>query len=122
MDIRHRLIIINVYNAIVVIGGPGSKLLVGNEKLDKILLDARDRNLLITAICYAPIILARIGLLKGKKATVWNEDGMQSPIFEEEGVHFVNEIVVVDGNIVTGNGPGAATEFAKTIIRVLEEK
>ena len=56
-------------------------------------------------------------LLKGRKATCY-------PSFEQylDGAECVNEHVVRDGNIITGMGPGAAMEFALTIVDLLAGK
>jgi len=70
----------------------------------------------------SPVILAKAGALKGKKATVWSSPLDRSPIkiLEAQGAEFVDEKVVWDGNIITGNGPDAAREFGKTIADALE--
>jgi protease I len=108
------------YLAVVFIGGPGSKKLVGNIELQKIIKDAQSRNIIIAAICYAPVILARAGALDGKKATVFDEDGLQGPILIEEGASFIKSDLVTHGNIITSNGPAAAEKFAKEIVRLAE--
>ena len=71
----------------------------------------------IAAICAAPMVLGKLGLLKGKKATCY-------PGFEQylEGAECVGEHVVRDGNIITGMGPGAAMEFALAIVELLAGK
>lgn len=63
------------------------------------------------------MVLGKLGLLKGKKATCY-------PSFEQylDGAECVNEHVVRDGNIITGMGPGAAMEFALTIVDLLVGK
>ena len=65
----------------------------------------------------APMVLGKLGLLKGKKATCY-------PSFEQylDGAECVNAHVVRDGNIITGMGPGAAMEFALTIVDLLVGK
>jgi protease I len=72
----------------------------------------------VAAICLAPVVLARAGILKGKKATFFN-----SPISLGEmkagGAVLVDKAVVTDSRIITANGPAAAKEFAETFIRTL---
>ncbi len=60
------------------------------------------------------MVLGKLGLLKGKKATCY-------PSFEQylEGAECIDAPVVRDGNIITGMGPGAAMEFALTIVDLL---
>ncbi len=71
-------------------------------------------NKLIAALCAAPSILADIGLLKGKRATV-------HPDFEKkmQGAILTYDSVTVDENIITGQGLGAAIPFALKLIETL---
>lgn len=70
----------------------------------------------IAAICASPaVVLAPTGLLDGKNATCY--PGFETALIAA-GAHHKNERVVVDGNIVTGNGPSSATPFALEIIRL----
>ena len=68
----------------------------------------------VAAICAAPSILASLGLLEGKKATV-------HPNFEDKmsGAELTHAQVSVDGNITTGQALGAAIPFALELIRQL---
>lgn len=63
------------------------------------------------AICAAPLILGRLGLLEGKEATCY-------PGFEAElkGAKCMEDGVVVFGNIITGKGPGKSFDFAYAIV------
>ena len=65
-----------------------------------------DNKKAIGAICAAPSIIGKLGLLKGKKATCF-------PGFEQflEGAMFTGDLVNIDDNIVTAKGAGAAVEF-----------
>ena len=71
----------------------------------------------IAAICAAPMVLGKLGLLKGKKATCY-------PGFEQylEGAECTGAPVERDGNIITGKGPGAAMEFALAVVELLQGK
>lgn len=73
-----------------------------------------DKNIPIAAICAAPSILGKKGLLKGKKAICF-------PGFEGflEGAEISSESVVTDGNITTGVGPGAAIDFGLRLVEIL---
>ena len=70
---------------------------------------------MIAAICAAPSILSELGLLK--KATC-------HPDYSEKVKGAVDQSVVVDGNIITGQGLGATFPFAFEIMNKLvgEEK
>lgn len=110
------------YDAISVIGGPGALSLLNVPELTKLLKDFEKAGKIISAICIAPVILAKSGLLKYKKATVWNGDGMQSSVIEREGAQYTGENVTVDGKILTANGPEAATSFGEKLADLLIHK
>ena len=71
----------------------------------------------IAAVCAAPSVLAGLGLLEGKHATV-------HPDFEGkmDGAVLTYDGVTVDGNIVTGQGLGATYDFALTLAEMLAGK
>jgi len=70
---------------------------------------------IIAAICAAPRILAKLGLLRDKKATIY-------PGLERNLSYPRPEKVVVDGNIVTSQGPGTAIEFSLKLVEILSSK
>lgn len=102
------------YDAVVVVGGRGTMTLVDNPDVLRIVKDAYDRQKVVGAICLGPMVLAKAGLLKGKKATVaLSQDSMR--LFKQLGIELVNEDVVAAGSIITANGPSATKKFAKKI-------
>ena len=107
------------YDAIVFIGGPGAVNYQQDVQAHLTAQEAINRGKVLAAICIAPTILAYAGVLEGKKATVWNQDGKQAEILTKNGVEFVDQAVVVDGKIVTANGPPAAEEFGKKVLGLL---
>lgn len=110
------------YDAFIVPGGPSSlKYLLNNEKVLSILKEAYSKNKIIAAICLSGAVLANAGILEGKKATVF-ETPETLRIFKEKGVIHVDQQVVVDGSIVTGDGPQAAVKFADEILKLLKTK
>ena len=68
------------------------------------------------AICLAPAILARAGVLKDKAATAYES---ALPDLKKGGARVSDKAVVVDGKLVTGNGPKAAEEFAEKLVQVI---
>ena len=109
------------FDAIVFIGGPGALEYLENRTAWRIANEAVEKNKVLAAICIAPEILAKAGVLKGKKATVWSSSLDQEEIkaLEEAGALYSNENVVIDGKIVTANGPMSAKKFAQEIIKLL---
>jgi 4-methyl-5(b-hydroxyethyl)-thiazole monophosphate biosynthesis len=98
------------YDAIVLPGGTqGVQNLSRSSRLIEILKDFNKKGKLIAAICAAPSVLAKIGLLDDKKATIF--PGMEKELPKPRA-----ERVVVDGNIITSQAPGTAIEFALAIV------
>ena len=96
-------------------GMPGSKHLDESRTVDSALRAAARRGALIAAICAAPMVLGRRGLLQGKEAICF-------PGFEKElaGARISNKRVVRDGNIITAAGMGVAVEFGLALVAALK--
>jgi protease I len=109
------------FDAIIFIGGPGAPKYLDNETSYKIAQDAVSQGKILAAICISPTILAKSGVLSGKKATVWSSplDKAAVKILKDSGANYQSDWVVIDGRIITANGPDAAKDFAEAIIRVL---
>jgi len=107
----------NNLNSIILPGGSGHKNLEASSKVMTLLRKSYDENKYIFAICAAPSILGKEGLLKDRKATAF-------PGFEKylEGAKISSEDVCVDGKIVTSRGPGTAHKFAYKIVEILSSK
>jgi 4-methyl-5(b-hydroxyethyl)-thiazole monophosphate biosynthesis len=102
------------FDAIVLPGGPGHKHLLDSKIVLDTVKSAFERGLLCAAICAAPVVLAKAGILAGKKATCFpGEEGKLS------GADFIEQKTVVDGNVITSRGAGTAVEFALEIIAFL---
>ncbi len=114
---------INEFDALVFIGGPGSIPLLDNTTSYNIINKANNENKLISAICIAPVILAKAGVLENRKATVWSSsmDKSAIKILKENKAIFKEELAVLDGNIITANGPEAINAFAEEIIDKLNK-
>ena len=111
---------VSSYDAIVFIGGPGARNYQQDIEAHKIAQEAVKSRKVLGAICIAPTILAYAGVLKGKKATVWNQDGQQDKLLRQRGAAYTGEAVTVDGLLITANGPKAAEEFGKAIVKMLK--
>ena len=98
-------------------GGGGYALLDGDERVHGLIDYAWENDLYISAICAAPAILGKKGLLKGKKATCF-------PGYEKylDGADITGEKAVADQKLITGKGAGAAGEFGLKIVEVLRGK
>jgi protease I len=105
------------YDAVVFIGGFGCTEYFDNPIAHKIARQALEQGKILAAIELAPTILANAGLLNGKKATA-----SRSYILKQRGAIYTGEHVERDGNIITGSGPNAATEFGEAIVSALTEQ
>lgn len=96
-------------------GMPGAKNLDENNLVDRFVKASADAGKYVAAICAAPMILGKRGLLNGKRATCY-------PGFEEylEGAVVTGGRVEVDGNMITACGMGAALEFAIELCKILK--
>ncbi|MCQ6253445.1 DJ-1/PfpI/YhbO family deglycase/protease [Methanocaldococcus sp.] len=111
---------IDDYDAIVIVGGIGSKeYLWNNTKLIELVKEFYDKGKVVAAICLSPVVLARAGVLKGKKATVFpapeaiEELKKYGAIYEDKGV-------VVDGNVITAKSPDYARLFGLEVLKAIE--
>lgn len=92
-------------------GMPGAKNLNEHKGVKQALLRQHAQGKRIAAICAAPLVFGGLGLLQGRKATCY-------PGFEGTltGAEYTAEPVTVDGNIITGKGPGAAMAFGYQLL------
>lgn len=100
---------------LIVPGGmPGASNLAAFEPLCELLKAHAADGGNVAAICAAPaVVLAPLGILKGKAATCY--PGFEKGC-EKNGAKLKDAPVVVDGNIITANGPASATRFALAIV------
>ncbi|KUG20629.1 MAG: DJ-1/PfpI family protein [Methanomicrobiaceae archaeon] len=108
------------YDGIVVVGGMGAKeYLWEDEPLRTLVRAFFGQGKVVAAICLAPVVFARAGILGGRQATVFSTDESRREM-EKGGANLVKIPVVADMQIVTASGPDAAAAFAETIIQKLE--
>lgn len=106
------------YDSIVLPGGmPGSKNLMESDEIINIVKEFNSAGKLVGAICAAPIVLGAAGVLEGKNYTCY-------PGFEKQitSANYNNLPFIVDGNIVTGIGPGAALSFSLKLVELMKSK
>ncbi|MBK1717434.1 DJ-1 family glyoxalase III [Thiocystis violacea] len=105
------------FDMVVLPGGlPGARYLEEDPRVGAILRRHAERGAYTAAICAAPKVLARAGLLDGKRATSY-----PGSVLAEDfpRVDLLDTSVVIDGRVVTGRGPGSAMDFALTLIELL---
>lgn len=116
-DIKMTDVSLDDMDMVILPGGAGHELLDASNDVHTMLNYAVAYNRYIAAICASPSILGKKQLLSGKKATCF-------PGFEKYCYNAIitNEQAVLDGQIITGKGAGAAGEFGFLLLSVLKDK
>lgn len=98
-------------------GMPGATNLDRSEYTDKVISAVTNNGGHLAAICAAPLIFGKRGLLIGKAATCY-------PGFENElkGANLTDCGCVTDGNITTAKAMGSALDFAEELIKICKSK
>ena len=112
------------YDAVIFVGGPGCLGNLDNQESYRLSRQTVFYGKILGAICISPLILAKAGVLKGKKATVFSSTFDKSPIrlLGDAGAVYSPEDVVVDGKIITASGPAFAQRFAEEIVEMLTNR
>ena len=99
-------------------GMPGAANLAAHEGVCAAISSQAAAGRKVSAICAAPaVVLAPLELLDGKRATCY-------PGFEQAlaKAHYTAELVTVDGNITTAEGPAAAFPYAYELLGQLVDR
>ena len=98
-------------------GGVGTETLYGNETVKDAVLKTAEAKGLVCAICAAPSVPGRLGLLEGRSAVCY-------PGFEKclRGAKISESRVVRDGNFITAAGMGCAVRFGLEIVSAVKGK
>jgi len=104
------------YDGVILPGGmPGTNHLADDERVFALLRGFAAAGKLTAAICAAPTVLAKAGLLAGKNAVCY--PGMEGQL---TGANSSDAPVAVDGSVITGRGLGAAIPFALALVRYFD--
>lgn len=104
--------------ALVLPGGMGgvTSILHSPRAMELIKQVYEEKNAYLAAICAAPTILGALGFLKGRRAVCY--PGMEDQL--TGAIPCTSEKAVVDGKLVTGQGPGAAFDFGLKLVELLK--
>lgn len=128
VEVERRLEEVEVdgYDMLVMPGGDGTPQLRENQRLLEIVEGFAAAGKWIGALCWAPTILAKLGLLHGREVAVCyipdagEYAGKQSQeVVEEAGGILAETGVVRSGKIITGSGPRKAKEFGQYLVKAL---
>jgi protease I len=107
------------FDAVVVVGGPGSPALSEDMSVRELVLAAYGKKKVVGAICLGPMTLAKAGILAGKSATIW-PDKNAILLLRQTDSAYKKEPVVVDGLVVTADGPSSAGKFGMELAKLLK--
>lgn len=107
------------YDVVILPGGlEGSKAFAKSAEVGKLLQEQEKEDKLIAAICAAPTALKAHGIAKGKQLTSY--PAMKDQM--TDGYNYLEDRVVVDGNLITSRGPGTAFAFGLALVEKLVNK
>jgi 4-methyl-5(b-hydroxyethyl)-thiazole monophosphate biosynthesis len=105
------------FDMVVLPGGlPGAHRLEEDPRVLELLRRQAAAGRYAAAICAAPKVLARAGLLEGKTATAY-PGSLGATEFPR--LNLIEDPVVVDGQVATSRGPGTAMDFALCLVELL---
>ena len=103
----------DAFDVLLLPGGfGGTEALCAHAGVQQALRDFNEKGKWIGSICAAALALHAAGILEGKQFTCY--PGVEANL--PPNVQPINQVVVVDGHLITSQGPGTAFEFALTII------
>jgi 4-methyl-5(b-hydroxyethyl)-thiazole monophosphate biosynthesis len=111
-------IVSDEFDALILPGGqPGTNNLKANPRVIELVREFYKTGKIVSAICAAPSVLAVAGILDNKRATSYpgSLDGF-------DNVQKLDDLVVIDGNIITSRGPATAPLFAFVLLERLADK
>lgn len=106
------------WDGVVFTGGPGMQALWDDPDAIRVAREAGAHGRVVGAICTGPIVLAGAGLLRGREATVWHRERSR---LAAAGAHASPLHVVVDGSVVTADGPRQARRFGVAVAAALAD-
>jgi len=107
------------FAAVVVPGGWAPDSLRQDERVLKFVREMDHAGKIVAAICHAGWVLCSAGVLRGRKATCFK--AIKDDLINA-GAQYVDEEVVVDGNLITSRVPGDLPAFCREIVKALAAK
>ena len=104
------------YDAVLFIGGPGIYEFHDDSDFQSMARAFHDEKKVTAAICAAPTILARAGLLEGVKMTCFEGEAEK---VKASGANYTGGKIEKDGLILTADGPDSAYEFGLAMAGML---
>jgi protease I len=104
------------FDAVIVPGGYLPDHLRRSEKVLEIVRETFDEGKPVAAICHGPWVPVSAGILKGRRATSYRS--IRDDVVNA-GADWVDQEVVVDGNLITSRQPADLGAFCRAVIDAL---
>ena len=107
------------FDAIIIPGGYAPDKMRLHESMVDLVKKAFDSGKIVAAICHGPQLLISADLLRGRRVTSWPSIAVD---LKNAGAEWVNEPVVLDGNLITSRKPSDLPRFNKAITEALKNR
>jgi len=104
------------YDAVIVPGGRAPEKMRLNDDMVHFVKDAYRMHKLIAAICHGAQVLITADLLRGRRVTCW--PGIRDDV-RNAGADYVDEPVVIDGDLITSRRPEDMPQFNEAILKAM---
>ncbi|MCD6444675.1 DJ-1/PfpI family protein [Candidatus Bathyarchaeota archaeon] len=106
------------YDGLIIPGGRAPEYIRTYAELEPIVRHFFDTGKPVAAICHGPLVLTAYGLVKGRRLTAY---GVLKPDIESAGGVYLDQEVVVDGNLVTSRAWPDLPAFMREFIKLLKK-
>jgi len=106
------------YDVIYIPGGYAPDKMRLHQSMIDLVKKFQDAGKIIASICHGPQLLISAGLVKGRKMTSWPSVAVD---LKNAGATFVDEPVVIDGNLITSRKPDDIPQFNKAVIAAVQK-
>lgn len=101
------------FDAVVIPGGMAPDKMRRNPNMVKLVKEAMQQGKLVAAVCHGPQLLIEADVLKGKQATGFTAIRKD---MVNAGTHYIDEPLIIDGNLITSRQPGDLAIFTTAIL------
>lgn len=116
-DITPSMVVVQDYDAMYIPGGYAPDKMRMYPSMINLVKKFNEAGKLITALCHGPQVLISAGLVKGRRIASWPSVAID---LQNAGATWVDEPVVIDGNLITSRKPEDIPQFTQAVIEALE--
>jgi protease I len=116
-DTIPQMVVADDYDAIFIPGGYAPDKMRLHQPMIDLVKKFFDSGKLVSAICHGPQVLISAGVVKGRRMTSWPSVAID---LKNAGATYVDEPVVIDGNLFTSRKPEDIPHLTKAVVEALE--